>query len=73
MSRAASQNQEGEHGAMDPQTWTTPANALVFVHNIESALSALDPAHVQSYTAKAQQYAAQLTARDKWATQQLDS
>lgn len=73
MDKAASQNQNEEHGNIDPHTWTTPANALVFVDNIESALSALDPAHAQTYTNNAQEYMAELTALDKWVTQQIET
>ena len=51
---------------MDPHTWTTPVNAIVFVRHIETALSALDPAHAPTYAANAQEYTHTLTALDAY-------
>jgi manganese/iron transport system substrate-binding protein len=62
-----------EHGAMDPHTWTAPVNAVVFVGHIESALSALDPAHAALYAANAQEYIQTLTTLDEWAQQQIQT
>jgi ABC-type Zn uptake system ZnuABC Zn-binding protein ZnuA len=70
------EDHEGEHhhheGA-DPHTWTTPANAIVFVLNIEQALSALDPANAPSYAANAEAYAAELAELDGWVKTQIET
>lgn len=65
----------GEQGApaTDPHTWTTPANALIFVQNAEKALSALDPAHAETYAANAAAYSAQLQEMDAWIQTQIDT
>ncbi len=70
------QEQDGEdhqhHGA-DPHTWTSPANAVVFVHNVEQALSGLDPANGERYAANAEAYEAQLEALDGWVKAQIET
>ncbi len=70
------EDHEGEHhhheGA-DPHTWTTPANAIVFVHNIEQALSALDPANAPSYAANAAAYATELEELDGWVKTKIET
>ena len=50
----------------DPHTWTTPVNAKVFVRNIVSALSALDPSNAEAYEANAKTYTTQLEEIDAW-------
>ena len=60
-------------GGVDPHTWNTAANAIVFVGNIELALSALDPAHAAEYRASAQSYTAQLRELDAWIKAQIES
>jgi manganese/iron transport system substrate-binding protein len=70
------EQEEEEHhhseGA-DPHTWTSPANAIVFVHNIEHALSALDPANAETYAANAEVYQAQLAELDAWVKKQIET
>jgi manganese/iron transport system substrate-binding protein len=61
------------HEGADPHTWTTPINAIVFVHNIEQALSALDPANAEGYTAKAEAYEAELETLDEWVEAQIET
>jgi ABC-type Zn uptake system ZnuABC Zn-binding protein ZnuA len=56
---------------IDPHTWTTPTNAIVFVHNIERALIDLDPANAPTYQANAQRYQADLEALDVWVKEQI--
>ncbi len=67
---------EGEHhhheGA-DPHTWMTPANATIFVHNIEHALSELDPAQAETYSTNAETYEAELAELDTWIKTQIES
>jgi ABC-type Zn uptake system ZnuABC Zn-binding protein ZnuA len=67
---------EGEHShseGVDPHTWTSPANALVFVHNVERALSALDPANAETFRANAEAYEARLQALDEWVRTQVET
>lgn len=64
-------DQEHAHAGVDPHTWTTPLNAITFVHNIEHALSALDPAHASTYQANARRYEAELASLDAWVKEQV--
>jgi len=57
---------------MDPHTWTTPANVMVFVRNIVSALSALDPANAEAYEANANTYTTQLEEIDHWIQEMIE-
>lgn len=61
------------HDGADPHAWMTPYNALVYVYNIETALSALDPAHAETYQANAEAYEAQLKALDQWVFTQIET
>ncbi|MCP4539754.1 MAG: zinc ABC transporter substrate-binding protein [Chloroflexi bacterium] len=64
--------EDGQHqGGADPHTWFDPHNVMVWAHNIEHALSALDPAHVETYEANAEAYQAQLEALDAWIKEQV--
>jgi len=67
--------QGGEHAdaqnGKDPHTWTSPANALIFVDNIVHALQTLDPAHAQDYAANAQAYRRELEQMDRWIAAQV--
>jgi len=64
---------KSEHGGVDPHTWTTPANATIFVANIERALSALDPASAATYKANAAAYTAKLQELDAWVRAQIET
>ncbi|MHB1296094.1 MAG: metal ABC transporter substrate-binding protein [Anaerolineae bacterium] len=63
------QGAEGE--AVDPHIWTTPANAIIMVSNVEKALSALDPANAATYRANTTAYTSQLEALDAWIEEQV--
>jgi ABC-type Zn uptake system ZnuABC Zn-binding protein ZnuA len=63
---------EHAHAGTDPHTWTTPANAIIFVQNIEKALSALDPANAATYQSNAKQYQGQLKELDDWVKAQIE-
>lgn len=56
---------------VDPHTWTTPVNVIIFVNHIENALSALDPANTDSYRANARRYRTELEALDEWVKEQI--
>jgi len=60
-----------EHGGFDPHTWFDPHNVMVWVHNIEQALSALDPANARAYAANADAYQARLRDLDVWIREQV--
>ena len=64
---------KSEHSGVDPHTWTTPANAIIFVGNIERALSALDPASAATYKANAAAYTAKLQELDAWVRAQIET
>lgn len=57
---------EHRDGEDDPHTWFDPNNVKVWVGNIESALSALDPDHATVYRENARAYLAELVALDAW-------
>mgnify|MGYP000526161705 CR=1 FL=1 len=59
---------EDDHheGEGDPHLWFDPNNVLVWVHNIEETLSALDPQHAEAYHENAEAYEAELEALDAW-------
>lgn len=62
-----------EQGSYDPHTWTSPHNVMVWVQNIESELSRLDPDNAQTYQRNAAGYLAELTDLDTWIREQTDS
>lgn len=69
----AEHEDEHEHGGQDPHVWTDPNNVLVWVDNIERALSAADPANAAAYAANAEQYRGALRMLDAWVRQQVSS
>lgn len=62
---------DGE-GGPDPHFWTDPNNVLVWVDNIERALSEADPGGVDTYRANAEAYRAELRALDEWVRAQVE-
>jgi len=64
---------EGEHEGeeVDPHVWFNPLNVVVWTHNIERALSTLDPANASTYAANARQYEATLRELDAWIQDQV--
>jgi ABC-type Zn uptake system ZnuABC Zn-binding protein ZnuA len=68
------EHQEGDdhaHEEGDPHTWTDPNNVLIWVENIEAALSALDPANASTYESQAGAYRAEVQALDGWIREQV--
>jgi manganese/iron transport system substrate-binding protein len=54
---------EGEYaGKPNPHAWMSLASALIYVDNIEGAMSAADPANAAVYAANAAAYKAKITA-----------
>jgi ABC-type Zn uptake system ZnuABC Zn-binding protein ZnuA len=72
-----STQQEDTHGAgdehhdVDPHTWFDPQNVIVWVHNIESSLQALDPEHTDLYAQRANAYIGELEDLDAWISEQV--
>jgi ABC-type Zn uptake system ZnuABC Zn-binding protein ZnuA len=58
-------DEEHEHQA-DPHTWTDPNNVIVWVDNIEHALSVLDPENAATFGENAEVYRSELVALDQW-------
>jgi len=58
-------------GGFDPHTWFDPNNVIVWTHNVERALSALDPGHAGVYEANAKAYRASLQELDGWIREQV--
>lgn len=52
------------HGVCDPHVWTDPNNVIIWVGNIVTALSELDPAHADVYEANGARYIESLSALD---------
>lgn len=53
------------HAAGDPHVWFDPNNVIVWVENIEHALSAADPGNAAEYEENAERYIAELQAIDR--------
>jgi len=62
---------EHEHREFDPHTWFDPNNVMVWTHNIEQALSTLDPRNAVAYEENARAYEAELHALDRWIREQI--
>jgi zinc/manganese transport system substrate-binding protein len=52
------------HDAADPHAWLDPANALIYVSNIERALTQVDPAGAAHYRESAAQLSGEIRALD---------
>ncbi len=62
---------DGHQSGSDPHTWFDPHNVAVWVHNVAYTLSALDPAHTETYEANAEAYEAELESLDAWIQEQV--
>jgi zinc/manganese transport system substrate-binding protein len=56
----------------DPHVWNSPINVMVWVDNIEKALSTADPAVAATFKLNAENYRKQLQALDSYAHSKLD-
>lgn len=71
-SHGGNRNEEAdEHTGLDPHTWTSPLNVVIWVDNIAAALSALDPNHAVDYAAAAANYKTRLEEADAWIEEQV--
>lgn len=64
-------HEDEHHHDVDPHTWTSPRNVLVWVEQIEPVLSRLDAANAVTYQANAAAYRQELTALDAWIAAQI--
>jgi ABC-type Zn uptake system ZnuABC Zn-binding protein ZnuA len=62
---------EEDEDPFDPHVWFDPNNVLVWVDNIEQALSAADPSNAEAYKANAESYRAKLRELDGWIETQV--
>ena len=74
--RAAEEGSSADGGQADaegnPHVWTDPNNVIIWVANIEKALSAADPAHAADYQTNAARYTAVLKDLDAWVRSQVE-
>lgn len=63
--------EEDHEDDADPHTWTDPNKVMTWTHNIERALSTLDPGNADLYEARAGAYVVALTELDGWIQQQV--
>jgi zinc/manganese transport system substrate-binding protein len=56
----------------DPHVWNSPVNVMIWVVNIEKALSEIDPAGAADFKANAQRYLKELRELDAYAHGRLD-
>lgn len=62
---------KGGEEISDPHSWFTPANAAVYVRNIQRALAQYDPDHKAEFEARAELYLQQLRTLDAWIRKQF--
>jgi ABC-type Zn uptake system ZnuABC Zn-binding protein ZnuA len=55
-------SEHNEHSSVDPHSWQSVKNVIVWTENIATALSALDPAQADAYAVAAAGYRSQLEA-----------
>ncbi len=70
---AADPNSDAGEGGIDPHTWTSPINGIIFAKNIEAALTTADPARADTFRANAAAYIARLQELDSWVQAQIDT
>lgn len=54
-----------EHGPIDPHVWFDPTNVMLWVENIEQALSEADPSNHEGYHGRAEEYLKRLRTLDE--------
>lgn len=63
--------EEHDHGDVDPHVWFSVPSVLLWVDNIEAALSARDPGNADYYRERAQGAREELQALDDWIQEQV--
>lgn len=64
--------EEHEHASGDPHTWLDPNLVMIWVDNITTALSNLDPSNAEHYAANSISYIDELSELDNWIKNQVD-
>jgi len=59
------------HEGIDPHVWTNPQNVAIWVENIETILSDLDPINAAVYISRSETYKLELNALDDWIREQV--
>jgi ABC-type Zn uptake system ZnuABC Zn-binding protein ZnuA len=65
--------QDSTHASGDPHMWMDPNNVIIWVENIRSELSRIDPINAVTYQTNADAYASELRALDDWIKAQVSS
>ena len=69
---AGDENGDGHHHeGVDPHTWTSPLNVVVWCQNVEKVLSQLDPSNAEAYGTNAITYTQELEDLDLWIRKQV--
>jgi len=61
----------GHEQSGDPHVWMDPNNVIMWVDNIERALSEMDPGNAGTYRANAAAYRQELAELDRWLNEQV--
>lgn len=70
---AADPNNDADEGGVDPHTWTSPVNGIIFAKNIEAALSTANPARADTFRSNAAAYITRLQELDGWVQAQINT
>ena len=62
---AEAEEEEEEEGAFDEHIWTSPANAIIMINNLEKAMEEIDNENSSIYKANAEKYISQVEEVDK--------
>jgi len=68
----AEDEHDHDHGDLNPHLWTSVRFAQGMVSMIAGDLAAIDPAHADGYTERADAYVAKLAALDEWIAAQYE-
>lgn len=69
----AEEHDEHDHAGIDPHVWFDPTQVIVWVQNLEQALTALDPQGAALYQRNAADLVAELEQLDRWIESQIAS
>ena len=67
------EEEEDDHGPLDPHFWFDPMRVKLAVNDIDEQLALLDPASANTFRANARAYGAELDDVHAWAEQQLSA
>ncbi|MDB5848613.1 MAG: metal transporter substrate-binding protein [Rhodoferax sp.] len=59
------------HAETDPHAWQDPTNTILYVRNISTALTQIDPEGAATFKANTDNYVRELESLDSWARQQI--